>query len=216
MHSLLEDIRPLLSTEHQSDDAVFALFSHIEVQIVTLDQIERDEVHRWMPPSNVESSTLFRLLRDRCGGHARYRQTFQAPRLLAELESDHNISISEPESSGAPAYRSAISRAYSTIEVPGTVVSGDIIDLFFWPTLQEMQLDQLSFAGFEDEDPRYQRMEIRRSIDLRSFPNTLLNRAVVVAWRRIRQNRAAHRHCSPSKSLALAPCARAAVGVGRK
>lgn len=181
MRSLLEDIRSLLGAEYQSDESVFALFSHVEVQIVTLDQIERDEVPRWIPPSSTEPTTLFRLLRDRCGGHARYRRIFRAPRLLAELEDDDNVSILEPEDSGAPAYRSAVSHAYSRIEVPGTAVSGGIADLFFWPTLQEMQLDQLRSAGLEDEDPRYQRIEIRGSIDLRYFPNQLLNRAVVVA-----------------------------------
>ena len=181
MRSLLEDIRPLLSSERRDDETMFALFSHTEVRIATLDQIERDDAPRWMPPSSEEPATLFRLLRDRCGGQARYRNIFRAPRLLVELSSDHGVDIPEPESSGAPAYRDAIENAYSRLEVPGTNLSGDVDELFLWPTLQEMRLDQLRSNELEDEDPRYQRVDARGSVDLRSFPDTTFKKAVVVA-----------------------------------
>src|SRR5215208_1700387 len=153
----------------------------MEVQIVTLEQIERDDAPRWMSPSSEALATLFRLLRDRCGGYARYRNTFRAPQLLAELSGDHGVYVFEPESSGAPAYRSAISIAYSRLEVPGTNLSGDVKELFLWPSLQEMRFDQLRSAELEDEDPRHQRVGARGSIDLRPFPDTIFKRAVVVA-----------------------------------
>jgi hypothetical protein len=181
MRSLAEGVRSLLTSEHQGDEALFALFSRMEVQIVTLEQIERDDAPRWMSPSSEALATLFRLLRDRCGGYARYRNTFRAPQLLAELSGDHGVYVFEPESSGAPAYRSAISIAYSRLEVPGTNLSGDVKELFLWPSLQEMRFDQLRSAELEDEDPRHQRVGARGSIDLRPFPDTIFKRAVVVA-----------------------------------
>jgi hypothetical protein len=104
MSSLVDRIRPLLSLEYQNDESLLALFSHVDIWIFTLEQIERDEVPRWMPSSNTEQLTLFRLLRDKAGGYARYRKVFYAPRLLEELLGDHGISIVEPQSSGAPAY----------------------------------------------------------------------------------------------------------------
>jgi hypothetical protein len=181
MNVLKEDVRLLLTANHRNDEAVFALFSCIDVRIITLEHIERDDVPRWMPLSSVEPMTLFRLLRDRCGGQARNRETFRAPKLLAELDSEHSVSVLEPQSSGAPAYRDAIFRYYSRLEVPGTNLAGDTSQLFLWPVLQEVDLALLRLADFEDEDPRYRRSEGVGTVDLRHFPNSTLKRAVVVA-----------------------------------
>jgi len=180
MSSLVDNIRLLLSAEHQDDESLLALFSRVEVRIFTLEQIERDEVPRWIPPSSTDPLTLFRLLRDKVGGQARYRKVFRASQLLTELLGDHQVSVVEPPSSGVPTYREAIGQAYARIEVPGTNLSGSIDDLFLWPTLQETQIDVTRAPTFE-EDPRYQLDDRRGSIDLRHFPHLTLQRAVVVA-----------------------------------
>lgn len=94
---------------------------------------------------------------------------------------EHDISIDEPVSSGAPAYREVLQRAYAHIDVPGTNLSGAISDLFLWPTLQETQPELLRFANIEDEDPRYRLKEQKGTIDLRQFPAPTLKRAIIVA-----------------------------------
>ncbi len=179
--SLLNNIRSLLSTDHQDDESIFTLFSHIDIEIITLEQIERDEYPRWIPNSSTQPITLFRLLRDRCGGQARYREIFYATSLFDQLKIEHDISIDEPLSSGAPAYREVIQRTYGVVEVPGTSLSGSISDLFLWPTLQEVQPEQLRFSTLEYEDPRYRLKEQKGTIDLRRFPIPILKRAVIVA-----------------------------------
>jgi hypothetical protein len=180
MSSLVDDIRLLLSSEHQDSESLLAFFSHIDVWMITLEQVERDEVPLWMPPSSTEPITLFRVLRDKVGGHARYRKIFRASQLLAELLSDHNVSIVEPESSGVPAYREALAQAYARIEVPGTNLAGSIDELLLWPSLQEAQIGPTGATTFE-EDQYYRLYDRRGSIDLRHFPHMTLQRAVVVA-----------------------------------
>ncbi len=180
MSSLVDNIRLLLSLQHQDGESLFALFSHIKVWIVPLEQVERDWVPFWIPPSSTEPLTLFRLLGAKAGRHARYRKIFYAPHLLDELLSDHNVSIVEPKSSGVPAYREALTEAYARIEVPGTNLAGSIDELFLWPTLQEAEVDLTRAITFE-EDPPHRVDDRRGSIDLRHFPHMTLQRAVVVA-----------------------------------
>jgi hypothetical protein len=180
MSSLVDRIHTLLSPAHQDDESVWALFSHLYIwPTTTLEQIERDEVPRWIPPSSTEPQTLFRLLRDKVGGHARYRQVFQASRLLEELLGEHSISVVEPPSSGVPAYREALARFYGRIEVPGTTMSGSVDELFLWPALHEVESDRTA-ATMSEEDAFYQ-VDLRGTIDLRHFPHMTLQRAVVVA-----------------------------------
>ncbi len=180
-HLLLTKVRAALSDDHSNDDSVFSLFSKIDVEIVTLEQIERDDLVRWIPDSGTETKTLFRLLRDRCGGNARKRKEFYAASLLEELKIEDGISIHEPATSGSPAYRQATLHVYDRIEVPGTNVYGKITDLFLWPTLRENSPEQLRSSDIEDEDARYHIRKQRGTIDLRQFPGPTLRRAVIVA-----------------------------------
>jgi len=71
--AIAEKIKPLLEIELQNDADLLAFFGHIDIEIVSLEQIERDHVTYWMPESNGLPINLFRLLRDRVGGHARHR-----------------------------------------------------------------------------------------------------------------------------------------------
>jgi hypothetical protein len=85
------------------------------------------------------------------------------------------------QGAAALTYRDAFVNAYSQIEVPGTSLSGRVERLFFWPTLQEIRLEDVQVSDYESEDPRYQLSSVRGSIDLRNFPNSALERAVIVA-----------------------------------
>lgn len=78
------------------DVEVLALFSHIDVEFASLIQIERDQALLWMPASsNYLAHTLFRLLRDRVGGHARRRGSFDAIGLKGQLRSDDRVEFLE-------------------------------------------------------------------------------------------------------------------------
>jgi len=181
MSNLAENVRLLLAANHQDDNALFSLFAHTEVRLMPLEVIERDDVPLWMPSSSVEPGTLFKLLRDEAGGHARYRQTFRAPQLLVALDNAHQVSIVEPTSSGAPVYRKAVASAYARISVPGTGIDGDIDKLFLWPSLREVPQGMgLAQAAVESEDPRYIRDEGPGTIDLRTFPTFPSQRIVIV------------------------------------
>lgn len=86
--TLVEKIEPLLDIELLNNSSLLSFFSHIDVEIWSLTQIERDMVPHWMPPSNVLPIGLFRLLRDRVGGSARYRGAFDSASLRESLEAE--------------------------------------------------------------------------------------------------------------------------------
>ncbi len=69
----------------RTDENLLSLLKHIEIEIRTLGDIERDIIRRRIPPSNRSQSELFRLLRDRIGGKARRKGTFAAAELQIEL-----------------------------------------------------------------------------------------------------------------------------------
>jgi hypothetical protein len=81
----IESIRPLLADE--ADDALFALLSRVDVEITTLDQIERDYAPAWMPQCDSPIG-LFRALVHICGDNARYRQEMTPDRLRGRLHKD--------------------------------------------------------------------------------------------------------------------------------
>lgn len=81
---LVRDITGLTGFAEGSDE-LLPLFRQLDVETITLRDIERDLVPRWMPPSTETSSNLFGLLRDRVGGNARQRITVNRETLLASL-----------------------------------------------------------------------------------------------------------------------------------
>jgi hypothetical protein len=94
--SLVRAIAPLLAPTLAVSDAVLQVFfAHVEVERRSLEDVERDVVPLWMPPTNVAAHTLFRLLRDRVGGAARRRDDFVASTLRAVLQADDQVNFHE-------------------------------------------------------------------------------------------------------------------------
>jgi hypothetical protein len=93
MRAVVEDVRRQLEPEHSDDGFIYRLLSHLYVEIATLEQIERDYVRMWMPRSNKDKSTLFKLLRDKAGAMARSRDAIRQEQLLQELRQSHGIEI---------------------------------------------------------------------------------------------------------------------------
>lgn len=179
MSTLVDDIKILMSPEHQNDESLLSLFARLDVEISTLTEIEREDIVRWMPESSEDRLTLFRLLRDRIGGRARHRGTFVAPQLLVELDEDHHIHVLEPQALGIPAYRAALSKVHGQLSVPGTNVSGPVESLFLWPLLQEAYPDRAQILDMEDEKTIVSG-EQRGTVDLRQYPHATMPRAIVV------------------------------------
>lgn len=86
---VVDAVAPLLAPELPADDgALHAFFAHVEVETWPLAHIERDLVPHWVPPADRPAPAVFRLLRDRVGGAARVRGTFEARPLRAALALD--------------------------------------------------------------------------------------------------------------------------------
>jgi hypothetical protein len=66
------------------------MFGCLRIHSETWDDLELSR-GRYLPPCNVDPSTLFRLLRDRVGEYARIRKPHRADDLRASLEVDHDI-----------------------------------------------------------------------------------------------------------------------------
>ena len=95
--SLVERIKPFLGPELLGDVALFDFFGHVDVEIWSLEQVERDLTPFWMPHSDRVPRELFRLLRDRAGGQARHRDSFTAEALRASLAAEGTLLIEPPD-----------------------------------------------------------------------------------------------------------------------
>ncbi len=91
-------VRRIESLRSKSSDSADTLdfFSHIDVEIWPLGQIERDMAPYWVPDSNRPKRSLFSLLRDRVGGEARRRGQFTAVKLRKSLQTVDRVVLSSP------------------------------------------------------------------------------------------------------------------------
>jgi hypothetical protein len=101
---------------------LLAFFTHVDVEIYSLLQLERDLVPYWMPPSSAPPKQLFRLLRDRVGGEARRRGSFSAEMLRGQLAAEGGVQFGDqlpPPSAtpAAPAPQIAPSAGYSSVNI---------------------------------------------------------------------------------------------------
>jgi hypothetical protein len=88
--ALVEKIKPCLSPESLDEAVILSFFGHIDVELWSLVEIQRDKLPYWMPPIDGGKLPieLFRLLRDRVGGEARIRGTFTLERLRESLATE--------------------------------------------------------------------------------------------------------------------------------
>ncbi len=90
--AISESVAAAVASALPGDEQILHVFlAHVDVEVWTRRQIERDFVQAWMPATSVPRHTLFCLLRDRVGGEARIRGTFDALRLRQSLRAEHGI-----------------------------------------------------------------------------------------------------------------------------
>ena len=87
-----------LEAERTIREGLVNFLGHVDVETLSLKQLERYAVDSMIPQSNEERMTLFRLLRDRAGAEARYRAVFTRDALRAIMESEHGIQFVAPAS----------------------------------------------------------------------------------------------------------------------
>ena len=94
---ILNKVSPYLSPVGLTDEYLWELLAHIEIEIMPLQTIERDRLRDWMPHTNRTHIELFRVLRDRVGGEARVKGTFTAPSLRKDLIAESpDLEFEEP------------------------------------------------------------------------------------------------------------------------
>ena len=95
--NILDKIKFNLSPELLAEPELVAFLGHVDVNVWPLDYIERDLVPHWIPNTNFSTIVLFRLFRDRVGGHSRVRGVFKANELRESLVAeDQNLQFSLP------------------------------------------------------------------------------------------------------------------------
>lgn len=84
--------------ERLSREGLVAFFGLVDVEPLSLKQIERYAVESRMPQTDKPRMTLFRLLRDRVGGEARYRGVFTRDALREALAAEDNVHfVAQPD-----------------------------------------------------------------------------------------------------------------------
>lgn len=117
-----------------SDEALFRLLARVDIEITSLALIE-SQIPFWIPVASIAKHTLWRLLRDRVGGHARLRRIFEREALVRELREHDSVQIIDLQSAEA-VYSQALLRRYERIVVPGTAISGEAEKLYQEPLLR--------------------------------------------------------------------------------
>ncbi len=82
---ILDKIMPYLNPTGLTREYLREFLAHIDIEIMSRDEIERDKLRDWMPNTNRTQKELFRLLRDRIGGKARVKGIFKAHSLHRDL-----------------------------------------------------------------------------------------------------------------------------------
>lgn len=85
---LLQRVKQLMNT---NDEGLLLLVSHLDVELTTMEEIERDLVPHWIPESNKMQMELFRLLRDRVGRAGRVRDSFTLENLCESLKMESDV-----------------------------------------------------------------------------------------------------------------------------
>lgn len=167
-----------IQNEIGADKDWLELLRQLSVRHLTLEEIKSEFDRRRLGGKFVIPAAMLSTLRDLSGDGARLRGFFVAPTLRQTLQNEFNISISEPDEWGLPAYRRVIERM-AAIEIPGTNLNGSAQELFVWPRVRAY--DENLRADFEDEANTYDVEDVESSIDLSLFPSIDLRRAIVVA-----------------------------------
>jgi hypothetical protein len=161
-----------------SGAAALELLRRTALRHLPLADVERELARRRLAGGQVPPPRLLAILRDMAGSEARRRGLFQAAPLRRRLKLEHGTVLGEPPEWGLNAYRAMVARL-SRIVVPGTGVAGSAEELFVWPRARDH--DRARRADFEDEEPASRDRHEEASLDLRAFPNNLLERVVIVA-----------------------------------
>lgn len=77
-------------------EALRAFFAHVDVVLWPSEHLQQDWAPQYIPVTSVTQQTLFRLLRDRVGGTARYRDTFESRPLRDQLRTENQVEFRTP------------------------------------------------------------------------------------------------------------------------
>lgn len=157
---------------------VFRLFGSLDLHLWPSDELGRDYAPLWMPPANVPAVQLFDVLAGVAWAGAETRSRFDSAALRDRLRTEWSIAVSDPPAWGLARYRAAVA-ALAVIEVPGTGFRQDPTSEFLWPRCLRYDRDRLS--DFDDDLPGWRDLSASEEVDLRDFPTTDLNAAVLVA-----------------------------------
>lgn len=177
-NAIIQKIINVLPTKSKED--AYRIAASTEVWVQTLEQLENELVHNFIPPSSIDVKTLFSLLRDMVGGNARVRGTFHQADLLDRLQIEHKISVRDTPEWGMDQYRTTVQTMHGTLSVPGTGVSGPIKEMFLWLPLRDRSGENLH-RDFEEEDLYWRQQTIRNVVELQTFPRTEPRRAIIDA-----------------------------------
>lgn len=172
---VLQSIQKALACTIQD---LWQIFCRLDLTVCVADEVERDQVPLWMPPSSVPAARVFRTLSEIALEGAAARARFDGPTLYERLRSNAGIMIADPSSWGSAKYREAIS-SLATIEVPGTNFKQKQGAQFLWPRCLEYRTDKA--PDFDDDFSSWRHLGGVAEVDLQQFPSTELNALVVVA-----------------------------------
>jgi len=156
--------------------SAFEIFRRLDVEILTLAVLLKEEAARRMPPASVAPAALLDHLVTAAGGKAKQRGLFNAPDLRQRLMETVGVRLDPPPRWGLAAYLKAMGDL--RVAVPGTSVGGSAAQAFLWP---RTVLTDAVQGDFDDEQRLDDFDRGGLGLDLRTFPTRDTPQAIVHA-----------------------------------
>ena len=173
--SVVQSMQRVLAADVEE---VWHVLGRVDVRVCAAEEVERDQVPLWMPPSSAPMARVFRALSEIAWEGAASRLRFDGPTLYERLRSEAGIVVSDPPSWGASKYREAIA-SLAIIDVPGTSFRQQPGAAYLWPRCVQFRPNQT--ADFDDDFSSWRHLDGVAEVEIVSFPSSELGAVVLVA-----------------------------------
>lgn len=180
LSNLTKSVRELIPPQYQGGSFLYELFSVLDVEICTYEEIKNERFQYWMSPTWKTADHLFERFLKIAAEASRYQTPLHAEDIRPADQSKQELS-EKIGNSKMEAYKNAFCAKYGYIGIPGTRMSGTIDELFIWPTLLEVHEKKLLEHDHEDDYSDYIQSKLLDPEVIENFPSPSLFRAVVIA-----------------------------------
>lgn len=157
-----------------SDAVLHSLFSRMHIDVLDTGTIENERARYWMPDASINSSALFRKLREKVPMLSKLRKSVTRNDVIKDLLKDGVLIFGD--GAAETEYRRTLGARLAKIEISGQKIGLDAKAAYVWPSLRTGAVLKVD----DDEMPLVRFFPAQR-VALNRFPEAKGARAVLVA-----------------------------------